>query len=151
MGHLHDDPRSLCGDERMNQKRIDDLAAWQSLGEPKTESQIQAAIMKYLAVVLPDDATAFAIPNEGKRTPMMGARLKRQGLKAGVLDVEILWNRQAYFLEVKREDQGCSDEQFAFMDTLKRCRVPYSIVSSVDDVERALTAWGIPLKGGVAA
>ncbi len=49
-------------------------------------------------------AVSFAIPNGGKRNPMEGARLKRQGVTAGTPDLFIAWPVSCYhglFIEMK--------------------------------------------------
>lgn len=46
----------------------------------------------------------FAIPNGGKRTPLEGARLKDEGVLAGVPD--LFFPSLRLFIEMKRKDGG---------------------------------------------
>lgn len=54
------------------------------------EDDEQEAFFKWIAFAHPDiDKATFAIPNGGKRLPLEAARLKKQGVKAGVPDIFI--------------------------------------------------------------
>jgi hypothetical protein len=65
-----------------------------------TESQEMAVLADYL------DACGFLwchVPNEGKRTPRLGAHMKRLGLKAGVPDVLVFdFDGYGVAIELKR-------------------------------------------------
>jgi len=53
------------------------------------EHQLQVAVAAFLDVALPRSVRAIHVPNGGKRDAKTGARLKREGVKAGVADFVI--------------------------------------------------------------
>lgn len=53
----------------------------------------------------------FAVPNGEARSPKTGARLKRQGVRAGEPDYVLLWKGRAIGLELKAEGGRQSPEQ----------------------------------------
>lgn len=64
------------------------LAASQERNNP--EHQEQAALFAHMALLedkYPDLTSIFAVPNGEYRPPQVGARLKEEGVKAGVLDI----------------------------------------------------------------
>ena len=67
------------------------------------------------------------IPNEGKRSPREGARLKRIGLKPGVADYLILDSppampsRKGTWIELKRKGGKPTAEQLDFLADAKSC------------------------------
>ena len=55
-----------------------------------TEFDIQTQVLYWAgtrSVTCPELALLFHVPNEGKRSPVMGSMLKRAGLKSGVPDL----------------------------------------------------------------
>lgn len=66
--------------------------------------------------------TFCAIPNGGSRSSAIeGARLRSAGLQRGFPDLLVFWPVQAA-IELKRQKGGrVSDEQKAWLDTLKGC------------------------------
>jgi len=62
------------------------------------------------------------IPNEGKRSPRIGAKLKRQGMKAGVSDIFIAYPTKRYhglWIELKRKKRyRCTKEQQIWIDRM---------------------------------
>lgn len=75
--------------------------------------------MKHLGVY-PRADRMFAIPNGGKRDPITAARLKAEGVKAGVPDTfypvgwtsdeDSRWQRYGLFLEFKKPKKGRESE-----------------------------------------
>lgn len=53
----------------------------------------------------------FAVPNGEARSAKTGARLKRQGVRAGEPDYVLIWNGRAIGLELKAEGGRQSPEQ----------------------------------------
>jgi len=75
---------------------------------------------------VPELGLIYHIPNEGKRSPQEGARLKREGLKAGVPDLHLAVQSHdgkflSLYLEMKRENgKGVlSDEQTSMIAKLR--------------------------------
>jgi len=80
-----------------------------------TESAEQASLLLWANLAasrMPELNLLFAIPNGGWRTPATAARLKREGVKAGVPDLMLPVARGKYHglcLELKRRKGGHID------------------------------------------
>jgi hypothetical protein len=110
------------------------------------EHQVQKAICQYL------DARGlcyFAIPNGGKRNVITATKLKAEGVKAGVPDLCIIHEGQAFFLEVKRPASTAggkgrlSPAQKEMIGRLKEAGGEVKVVYSVADVIEACIDWQI--------
>ncbi len=70
------------------------------------EDDHQAAFFSWLHSQYPEIyKVTFAIPNGGKRNPVEAARLKKQGVKAGVSDIFVAYPENPYhglWIELKR-------------------------------------------------
>jgi hypothetical protein len=88
------------------------------------EHQEQVALFQWAALVAnkyPELALMFAIPNGGKRDIRTAAKLKAEGVKAGVPDVFLPVARGGYFgmfIELKSLTGRASQAQLAMMDSL---------------------------------
>lgn len=113
-----------------------------------TEEQIQAAVFQYLAKALPDNAVAFHPANGGHRHPAVAAKLKWQGVVAGVPDIAITWRGRSIYIELKAKGGTLSDAQKAMHERLILAgAVVLPIARSVEDVAAFLETLGMPLKG----
>lgn len=118
----------------------------------QTESAIQIAVAEFLAVALPNSVKAFHVPNGGRRDARTGAKLKREGVKAGAPDWIILREGGACALiELKNERGNLSMPQKKWRDWCGLHGVPYAVCRSVGDVQSVLTDWNVPLVGRAAA
>jgi hypothetical protein len=73
----------------------------------------------------PELAMLFAIPNGGARSPVVGAQLKAEGVKAGVPDIFLAVARGRWhglFVELKRSDRSnhATSAQRAWIEMLRR-------------------------------
>ena len=77
------------------------------------EDALQTSIMRWFALQYPEYVgMLFAVPNGGRRDAREGARLKKQGVTAGVSDLILLVPRpQVLLLEVKVKGGKLSDAQ----------------------------------------
>ena len=85
----------------------------------------------------------FAIPNQGKRNPTIGARFKREGMKAGVSDVFVpvpvygFRDRFSYtgglFIEFKYGKNGLTDAQKDFQGEMARRDYAVAVVYSAEE------------------
>lgn len=89
------------------------------------ESDEQQALFRwaaYAAGTWPELRCMYHIPNEGQRTARTGARLKLEGLRAGVPDICLPVPRGGYgalYIELKRTKGGAlSDSQRQWLDAL---------------------------------
>ena len=92
-----------------------------------SEHQSQAAVISWWRLVcgsyhLPEFAL-FAIPNGGARNLITGARLKQEGVRAGILDLMLAVKRSDFgglFIEMKKLGKRPSPAQQEVMDYLAR-------------------------------
>jgi hypothetical protein len=107
------------------------------------EARIQAAVVAYIRTVAPG-VLVFHVANGGLRTPREAARLKWQGVVAGVPDLVIVApGGRTRFLEIKTETGRLSKEQIDMFDRLAAFGTEPLVCRGIDDARRALAAWGI--------
>jgi hypothetical protein len=82
------------------------------------------------------------VPNEGKRTPQYGWRLKSIGLLPGVWDLFIACGRQGYigaWIELKSANGRLTPEQVVFGNNMEQqgyfTAVCYSIESAINTIQ----------------
>lgn len=84
------------------------------------EHQEQAALFQWAALMeprLPELRLLFAIPNGGDRHPAVAAKLKAEGVKAGVWDVLLPVAQHGYiglWIEMKAGTNNLTNEQAAW-------------------------------------
>ena len=83
------------------------------------EDALQTSIIYWFALQYPEfSGMLFAVPNGGRRDAREGARLKKQGVTAGVSDLILLVPRpQVLLLEVKVKGGKLSDAQKHWLAT----------------------------------
>lgn len=102
------------------------------------EHNIQVGIVQYLRL---KGFEVFAIANGGRRDAVTGARLKAEGVKAGVADLEILLPLgNVLFVEVKTAKGRQSPEQKAFQERVESLGFNYVIWRSVDDAAKFINS-----------
>ena len=102
------------------------------------EHNIQVAIVQYLRL---RGFEVFAIPNGGRRDAVTGAKLKAEGVSAGVADMIILFPLgNVLFVEVKTAKGRQSPEQKAFQERVESLGFNYVIWRSVEDAEKFLNS-----------
>lgn len=97
--------------------------AYEVLGKDRPhigyESNLQAACIEYAHYQYRQyKRLIFAVPNEGKRTPRQGSRMRKQGLNAGTSDIIVLLPRQGYcslVIEMKTKGNKITDNQKSFL------------------------------------
>lgn len=86
-----------------------------------TEAQEQEAIFAWAAIMerrYPELRLLHHIPNGGSRHPIEAARLKKQGVKAGMPDICLPVSRNGYnalYIELKRKGGRVSERQQEMM------------------------------------
>ena len=99
------------------------------------ESNLQQACVKWFRYQYPN-IIIFAIPNGGNRNVIEAARLKREGVLAGVADLMILKPNNKYyglFVEMKTDKGKQSDNQIDFEMYCVHHHYKYSIARSLDE------------------
>ena len=91
-------------------------------------------VLDYLAVAASKGVFAFAIPNAGRRSLRMGARMKREGMVAGISDLCIaLPLGRVAWLEMKSHKGRQSIEQKGFEARCDRLDHPYAVAKTFDE------------------
>lgn len=101
-----------------------------------TEDQIQAKIIRHVWTNYPDlRYCLFHIPNGGYRNFAEAAKFKAIGVLAGVPDLCLVHNGQAYFFEVKTDKGKLSIEQKKIHHRWKEKGISIWVVRSVEEVD----------------
>ncbi len=109
------------------------------------EDDLQAAVCTLLKWALPADATFWAVPNGGLRHKLEAARMTRQGIRAGIPDLHVVYRGRLYCLELKAPKGQLSATQMQMMRKLEVCGVPTAVIRELSDVTHVMREWGIPL------
>jgi hypothetical protein len=87
---------------------------------------------------------AIHIPNEGKRSVVMGARLKREGMKPGVSDIFIpmaVGGWHGLWLELKARDKKPTPSQYQFLSDMDAQGFATGWTDDVDSAIAIITAY----------
>ncbi|NBB65064.1 VRR-NUC domain-containing protein [Pseudomonas sp. ODNR1LW] len=115
----------------------------------RPEEDLQKVVVRFLKLAAPK-AVFFHVPNQrGTRKRFEQELLKAMGVRAGVADlVFVLPEGRVAFLELKAPDNPRqSTDQAQFEEDVRALGAPYLICRSLAEVEGALRAWGVPLRG----
>ena len=109
------------------------------------EHQIQVAIAQYLNL---RKFCWWAVPNGGRRNIGTARKLKAEGVKSGIPDINLVHKGQFYGLEVKKPKTHTpkgtlSKSQKSRISQIKASGGIVAVVYSVAGVERILEIWGI--------
>jgi hypothetical protein len=113
--------------------------------ESGTEHAQQVALFMWLATLLPiypEVKWIYATPNGGLRNPIVAARLKSEGVKAGISDICCPFARQGYhgfYIEMKKPGGKESKEQKEFGAFLKSEGYLYTMCDSWSKARDAIT------------
>ncbi len=102
------------------------------------EAALQKRIVQFL---LMNDAFYFSIPNESKRSVVMGAHMKQMGLIPGAADLGVVVDGKIHFLEVKAPDGVQSASQREFQKRCQANKIPYAICFSLTEALAYLQHW----------
>ena len=110
------------------------------------EHQVQKAIAQYLDM---RKVCWFAVPNGGQRNKIVAAKLKSEGVKAGVPDICVIHDGMAFFFEVKKPKTANSSKgtlskpQKEFIAKIEEAGGEVAVVYSVADVIEQCIEWNI--------
>ncbi len=107
-----------------------------------TEDKFQQEVIQYIRLQYPH-LLAFHVPNGGKRGAWEAARLKRQGVLAGVSDILLFWNGGHGAIELKCGKNKASPFQEYFADRWQWANGHYALCYTLDQVIAALKEWGV--------
>jgi hypothetical protein len=100
----------------------------------QNEHKLQVAICKYLDLC---GYEFFAIPNGGLRNIKVAAKLKQEGVKAGVADLFVALSNGKYhglFIEVKVGKNRQQPNQKIFEQKVLENGYQYKVVRSIDEM-----------------
>lgn len=117
------------------------------------ESALQIQLFHWANMMrqsLPELQLMFHIPNGGARTKIEGARLKREGVKAGVPDIFLPVARGKYhglFIELKTGKGKPSKSQAEWVLSLTDQGYGAMVINSFDDARKIIT-WYLEQENG---
>jgi hypothetical protein len=88
---------------------------------------------------------AIHVPNESKRSPRYGAKLKRQGMLAGVCDWLFMAASGTYWIELKSDTGVLSDSQKDFISRVESIGHKTALIRTPEEFVAQLKAWHLPL------
>ena len=101
------------------------------------EHNIQVACVRWFSYQYPElQGLLFAVPNGGRRDAVTGAKLKAEGVIAGVSDLILLvpsCNHGALMIEMKTGKGRQSEEQKRWQTIVERMGYRYVVCRSLDD------------------
>ena len=117
--------------------------------QPKTrrkprdlEHKLQAACVRWYRLQYPKmKHNLFAVPNGSKRDVIIGAKLKEEGVLAGVADLILLKSNRFYgalLIEMKTPEGRQSDTQKEWQQKITDDGFKYVIVRSLEDFQREI-------------
>jgi hypothetical protein len=115
-----------------------------------SEERFQRETALFLDFVLPRDAWWSHFPNGGHRHAVVGANLKRAGTRAGAPDNIIIWRGKAHWVELKARYGTLKASQQTTIPAIEAAGSPVVVARTLEDVEAALIAWGIPLRASLS-
>jgi hypothetical protein len=116
----------------------------------KPEERLHRDIADYLTLTLCDTVFWTTIPLGGGGR-LRGAILRGMGVRPGLPDILVIDCGHALWIEVKTSKGVVSAAQKICHEMLRLARSHVTVVRSLEDVERALIQWGVPLKARIAA
>lgn len=106
------------------------------------EHRLQAACVKWFRLQYPAlRHNLFAVPNGGRRDKATGARLKAEGVLAGVADLILLKSNYSYgalLIEMKTRKGAQATTQRAWQAAIENDGFKYVICRSLDDFTREI-------------
>ena len=110
---------------------------------PFSEHALQTAVCQYMDVALRPGLYYLAIPNGGLRDISTARKLKAEGVRAGVADLQILLDQgRSAWIELKIKGGSLSPVQKSFRDVCQALGHPWAMAKTVDDVAVFLAAIG---------
>lgn len=122
--------------------------------QKRSEASEQEAVMRWAKMMegkVPVLRLLHHCPNGGSRNKAEAARLKRQGVRSGVPDLELTVPRGGYgglFIEMKHGSNKLTGKQKQWIAALQRvgnaCAVCYSAEEAISVIRRYLNGEPIP-------
>lgn len=108
------------------------------------ERQLQRGVAGYLSMLeMQGKLTFFAVPNGGSRHPAEAANLKRDGVRAGVSDIVVIWQNKVGFIELKSPTGRTTVYQDSFASYVRSFGHQYVVIRDMDELKAVLLHWGV--------
>lgn len=108
----------------------------------RPEAALQRTVVEHLRFTGVPGMIYFSIANEGKRSVVMGAELKRMGLRPGAADLCVIVASKTSFLELKSAKGKQSPDQKDFEADAIAAGCNYVVANNIGDALAALQSWG---------
>ena len=105
----------------------------------EVEHSIQIACVNWFRYQFPR-YIIFAVPNGGWRNSIVAAKLKAEGVLAGVADLIIVALNKIVFIEMKKEKGRQSESKKHFEEQVKRLGHEYYVCHSFDEFREVCKA-----------
>lgn len=121
------------------------------LSRRRDEERLHITVAAYLNYALADHVFWCHAPNGGSRNKAEAAKLKGMGVKPGTPDILLVHDGLAHWIELKAGKGRLSKAQEVTHVRLNNAGCPIALAWSLEEVERTLRRWRIPLKARIAA
>ena len=115
------------------------------------EQIFQRQVADFLTLALPAPDAWFTTIPAGGGGKVRGAILKGMGYKAGTPDMLVIYRGRAIWLELKTPRGTLSERQEQCGIDLVQAGCFWTVCRTLEDVERALKRFGVPLRATVGA
>ncbi len=105
-----------------------------------TEHQLQVLFIHWCRSHYPETAI-FAIPNGGHRHPTVAAKMKAEGVVAGIPDLFVADGRPGLFIELKTASGRLSKKQDEMIEVLRGAGYPVAVCYGLDDAKAAFISY----------
>lgn len=109
---------------------------------PLSEALLQSAVIEHLRAYGDRQWLWWHTPNEGKRSAIGGAALKRQGMTAGVGDLSLLHDGQYHELELKTDKGRLTLEQAQRLTNVMAAGGKAEVTYGLNQALSVLKLWG---------
>jgi hypothetical protein len=110
---------------------------------PFSEHALQIAVCQYMDIALRPGLYYLAIPNGGMRDISTARKLKAEGVRAGVADLQIMMEEgRSAWIELKIKGGSLSPVQKDFRDVCRALGHPWTMAKTIDEAKEFLTAIG---------
>lgn len=106
------------------------------------EHRLQSLCVQWFRNQYPEwNLLLFSIPNGGRRDKVTGARLKEEGVVAGVADLQLAIQRKGYgamFIEMKTAAGRQSSSQKEWQKAIEKAGFKYVVCRSLEEFQDAI-------------
>jgi len=109
------------------------------------ERKLHEAVVRWMKLALPSDAVFHHSPNEGRRGWSAQRAIKSHGVRKGWPDIEIIYQGQPIFIELKVPGKYPTSTQRETMEALRQAGAECAVARSIEDVDKFLCEF-MPLR-----